>query len=264
MTFDAQAFNTHRLSFGHVAEHYDRARPTYPAEAVTWAVGPEPGRVLDLGAGTGKLTRVAVDLGLEVVAVEPDPGMRAQFDAATPGLTARGEVSLGGPGERRSRRDSSLRALAGSAEEIPLPDASVDAVIVGQAYHWFDRDKALPEIARVLRPGGKFAPIWNTRSVEEGWTKQLDEIMDSDRDKRWWSRVKDPDFGSLFGPIEDRVFHHTVVYTRERLRDMVTSRSHFLVAPPERQADVLARLDALPGDVFEMPYSTLVRKAFKR
>lgn len=239
MSFDTQAFDTHRLSFGNVAERYDRARPTYPAEAVTWAVGPEPGRVLDLGAGTGKLTRVAVELGLDVVAVEPDPGMRAQFD-----------------------RDCSLRALAGSAEEIPLPDASVDIVIVGQAYHWFDRDSALPEIARVLRPGGRFAPMWNMRSVEEGWTKRLDEILGSERDSQW-SRIKDPDFGSLFGPIEDREFLHTVVYSREQLRALVMSRSYFLVSPPQRQELMLAQLDDLPGDEFALPYHTLVRKAFK-
>jgi SAM-dependent methyltransferase len=173
MTFDA-----HRLSFGNVAEHYDRARPTYPADAVAWAVGPDARKVLDLGAGTGKLTRVALNLGLDVVAVEPDPGMRAQLDAATNGLTA----------------------LAGSAEEIPLADGCVDAVIVGQAYHWFTPEKALPEIARVLKPGGWFAPIWNMRSLDQEWTRRLDEIMNGGRTPPW-SRSNDPDYGPLFSPI---------------------------------------------------------------
>jgi len=239
MTFDA-----HRLSFGNVADHYDRARPTYPIDAVTWAIGPDARRVLDLGAGTGKLTRVALGLGLEMVAVEPDPGMRAQFDAATPGHTA----------------------LAGSAEEIPLPDGGIDAVIVGQAYHWFTPEKALPEIARVLKPGGVFAPIWNVRSIEEGWTKRLDEIM-SGSDTVSWSREKDPDFGPLFTPIEDRTFSHSVLYTAQRLRDLVASRSHYLVATPERQAEILAQVGELVAgfdEEFEMPYTTLVRKAFKR
>ena len=245
MTFDA-----HRLSFGNVAEHYDRARPGYPTDAVAWAISPDARRVLDLGAGTGKLTRVALSLGidgLELVAVEPDPGMRAQFDAATammvPGLTA----------------------LAGSAEEIPLPDGSLDAVVVGQAYHWFTPEKALPEIARVLKPGGAFAPMWNVRSTEDGWTKHLDDIMNGGKTPAW-SRAEDPDFGPLFTPIENRSFHHSILYTAQRLRDLVASRSHYLVATPEKQAETLAQVDELIGgfgEEFEMPYTTLVRKAFK-
>lgn len=238
MTFDA-----HRLSFGDVAEHYDRARPTYPDEAVAWAVGPDARRVLDLGAGTGKLTRVALGLGLDVVAVEPDAGMRAQFDAATPGLAA----------------------LAGSAEEIPLADGSVDAVVVGQAYHWFTPERALPEIARVLKPGGAFAPMWNMRSLDQDWTRRLDEIMNGGRIPPW-SRSEDPDFGPLFSPIEDRNFGHSISYTAQRLRDHVSSRSHYLVAPPEEQAEILAQVDELTAGFateFELRYNTLVRKAFK-
>lgn len=238
MTFDA-----HRLSFGSIAEHYDRARPTYPTEAVAWAVGPDPGRVLDLGAGTGKLTRVALGLGLDVIAVEPDPGMRAQFDAATPGLSA----------------------LAGSAEEIPLADGGVDAVIVGQAYHWFTPDKALPEIARVLKPGGVFAPMWNTRAPDQDWVKRLDEIINGDK-KSPWSRSEDPDFGPLFTAIEDRHFSHSVTYTAQRVRDHVSSRSDYLVASPEERARILAEVDRVTaglGEEFELRYDTLVRKAFK-
>jgi SAM-dependent methyltransferase len=139
-------------------------------------------------------------------------------------------------------------------------------VIVGQAYHWFTPEKALPEIARVLRPGGAFAPIWNMRSPEDGWTKRLDQIL-SGGDTLKWSHTQDPDFGPLFTPIEDRGFSHSVVYTRQQLRDLVGSRSHFLVATPERQAGVLAQIDELTAgldDEFLMPYTTLVRKAFKR
>lgn len=243
MTFDA-----HRLSFGTVAEHYDRARPTYPVDAVTWAVGDDARRVLDLGAGTGKLTRVALGLGLDVVAVEPDPGMRAQFDVAT-GMMVPGQT-----------------ALAGSAEEIPLADASIDAVIVGQAYHWFTLEKALPEIARVLKPGGSFAAIWNMRSTATEWTKRLDDIMSGGRTPPW-SRVKDPDFGTLFTPIENRNFSHSVIYTAKRLRDHVASRSHYLVATPREQVEILAQVDELIAGFepeFELPYTTLVRKAFRR
>lgn len=243
MTLDVETFDAHRLSFGNVADHYDRARPTYPVGAVSWAVGPDARRVLDLGAGTGKLTRAALSLGLDVVAVEPDPGMRATFDEMTSGLVA----------------------LAGSAEEIPLPDASLDAVIVGQAYHWFTPDRALPEIARVLKPGGAFAPMWNMRSADQEWTKRLDDIIDGGRKSRW-SPSQDPDFGTLFTPIEERNFGHNVVYTAQRLRDHIASRSHYLVAPPERRAEMLAQVDELTAgfeEEFDMRYNTLVRKAFK-
>ncbi|HZM75420.1 MAG TPA: class I SAM-dependent methyltransferase [Candidatus Limnocylindrales bacterium] len=238
MTFDA-----HRLSFGNIAEHYDRARPTYPVEAVMWAVGNDAKRVLDLGSGTGKLTRVALGLGLDVIAVEPDPGMRAQFDAATPGHTA----------------------LAGSAEEIPLPDGGVDAVIVGQAYHWFTPERALPEIARVLKPGGVFAPMWNMRSTEESWIKRFDEIVDGQNQRS--SDSDDADFGPLFTPVEERTFHHSIIYTAQRLRDHAASRSPYLVASPEKQAEILAQVDELTAgfaDEFELPYNTLVQRAFKR
>jgi SAM-dependent methyltransferase len=238
-------FEVHRLSFGSVAEHYDRARPTYPAEAVAWAVGPDARRVLDLGAGTGLLTRVGLSLGLEMIAVEPDPGMRTRFDAVTSGVTA----------------------LAGSAEEIPLPDGSVDAVVVGQAYHWFDRERAHPEIARVLRPGGAFAPIWNSRSSKEDWSKRLDEIMNGGRTPPW-STAKVPDFGPLFTPIEERSFTHSVWQTRQGLCDLVASRSHYLVAPPEQQAEMLAQtrelVEHLPEEGFEFPYTTFVRRALRR
>jgi len=125
-------------TFGAVAADYAEHRPGYPAAAVEWALGPAPGRkVLDLGAGTGKLTEA---LGAyDVVGVEPDPEMLAQLRADLPSVDAR----------------------EGSAEAIPLPDASVDAVLVGQAIHWFDMDRAVPEIARVLRPGGVLAGLWN-------------------------------------------------------------------------------------------------------
>jgi SAM-dependent methyltransferase len=123
--------------FGTAADGYRRFRPGYPADAVAAAVGPRPGAVLDLGAGTGKLAagiRSLPDSGVtDLIAVEPDPQMLAALRTVLPGITA----------------------LAGSAERIPVPDASADVCVVGQAMHWFDLDTALPEIARVLRPGGR-------------------------------------------------------------------------------------------------------------
>ncbi len=201
--------------------------------------GTKPARVLDLGAGTGLLTRAVLALGQEVVAVEPDPGMRAQFEAVTPGVTV----------------------LAGSAEEIPLPDESVDAVVVGQAYHWFDRERAHPEIARVLKPGGVFAPMWNDRDTDSEWTAKLEEIL-----RLPFAIDFATDFGPLFTPIEQAFFKHSVRQTREGLGRLIASRSYFLTAPPEQQAEILQRVRELTadlGDEFEMPYTTEVKRAFK-
>lgn len=119
-------------SFGQVADSYDRARPEYPEAALQWLLAAPAQRVADIGAGTGKLTGVLARLGHHVTAVEPDDRMRAQL----------------------SRRLPDITALDGTAEEIPLPDAAVDAVAFGQAWHWVDVDAVSAELARVLRPGG--------------------------------------------------------------------------------------------------------------
>lgn len=143
-------------SFGQAADFYDRFRPDYPAEAVAAAVDGAH-RVLDLGAGTGKLTRLLSATGArQVWAVEPDPQMLAVLAAATPDATV----------------------LRGSAEQIPLPDAAVDVVVVGQALHWFDLDSALPEIARVLETGGRLACLWNSSDVRDPFTEQWVEALD--------------------------------------------------------------------------------------
>ncbi len=123
------------LSFGAAAVTYERARPSYPDEAIDWLLPPGARRVLDLGAGTGKLTRGLRDRGLDVVAVEPSAGMRDQLARVLPGV----------------------RALAGTAERIPLAGHAVDAVLVAQAWHWVDPARAVPEAARVLAAGGRSA-----------------------------------------------------------------------------------------------------------
>jgi SAM-dependent methyltransferase len=237
------------LSFGPAAASYDRVRPGYPVAALRWALGGHPLRVVDLGAGTGILSRALADLGHEVLAVEPDGAMRAQLSRAGPHLTA----------------------LAGAAERIPLPDGSVDAVVAGQAYHWFDPEPAHAEIARVLRAGGGFAPLWNRRDESVPWVAALSTISDDDTAGRG---IREPatdlsSFGPRFGPVRRRVFRHTVRYTPETLVGLVATRSYYLTAPPPRQLELERRVrhlcatdPALAGrEAFDLPYLTEVYRA---
>ncbi|MCO1655205.1 class I SAM-dependent methyltransferase [Pseudonocardia humida] len=150
-------------SFGPAAAAYAAFRPGYPRAAVEWALQPvlgasEPPRLLDLGAGTGKLTATLLEFG-PVTAVEPDEGMLAQLRARLPEVQAR----------------------SGTAEEVPAEDSSVDAVLVGQAWHWFDHDRALAEAARVLRPGGVLAALWNSDDLAVEWVRGYREALYSQR-----------------------------------------------------------------------------------
>lgn len=237
------------LSFGAAAATYDQTRPTYPEAALRWALGDRPLRVIDLGAGTGILSRVLLRLGHEVVPVEPDEAMRAQFRKATPGVTP----------------------LAGRAEEIPLPDASVDAVVAGQAYHWFDKERTHAELARVIRPGGRFAPVWNVRDASAPWVAALSAIAD---DALGGHGIREADrspssFGEGFSRPERATFDHRVRHTPESLLAMVTTRSSYLTAPPAVRATIEQRVrqlcathpDLAGRDSFDMPYQTVVLRA---
>ncbi|MCG5471907.1 class I SAM-dependent methyltransferase [Micromonospora sp. LAH09] len=245
------ADHTQALSFGAAAADYDRFRPRYPDVAVRWALDglTSPARIVDLGAGTGILTRGVLALGHEVTPVEPDPDMRAQLAAATPGLTA----------------------LAGNAESVPLPDEVADAVVVGQAYHWFDREPAHVEIARVLRPGGTFAPIWNMRDDRVDWVAELGRIAHlGDNAGNVFERYTD--FGPAFEPIELGEFSHHTTLTPEEVVAMLHTRSYWLTAPAERRATVdqelrklLATHPDLAGrETVELPYRTIVLRARRR
>ncbi|SIN24875.1 class I SAM-dependent methyltransferase [Micromonospora cremea] len=246
------ADHTHALSFGAAASDYDRFRPTYPQEAVRWALDglSDSAQVVDLGAGTGILTRVVRALGHQVRPVEPDPGMRAQLDAATPDVTA----------------------LAGNAESMPLPDGSADAVLVGQAYHWFDKERAHAEVARVLRPGGTFAPIWNVRDEQAAsWVVELSRIAGI-RDNSADLLKQVTGFGPAFGPMEVAQFAHRTLLTPEELLGMLHTRSYWLTASGEERDEVdrkarnlLASHPDLAGrETFELPYRTLAFRARRR
>lgn len=218
---EADAKARHAGSFGAAADSYERGRPSYPAEALDWLLPPDVVRVLDLGAGTGKLTRDLAARGLDVVAVEPSDGMRAQLSRGLPGVTV----------------------LAGTAEGIPLDSASVDAVLVAQAWHWVDPSRAVPEAARVLRPGGRLGLLWNCREEPEGWARDLGRIL------RTLGFMEDhsgnPLVGAPFGPVERHDVRWTDQITAEGLVDLVASRSYFIVRPPAEQAAVLAEVRRL-------------------
>lgn len=205
-------------SFGEVADAYERARPGYPDDAVRWLTGGDPCRVVDLGAGTGKLTRSLVALGHEVTAVEPLPEMLDHLRAAVPGATA----------------------LEGSAEAIPLPDGAADVVVCAQSFHWFDHGVALPEIARVLRPGGRLALVWNTRDDTTPWVATLSDTVCGRETIEERDAYEPVDASGLFGPVERAVFAFAQPLDRETLLDLVLSRSYCAVRSEAERAPVLA------------------------
>ena len=202
-------------SFGAVAAAYERGRPPYPPEAVDWLLPAGASRVLDLGAGTGKLTRQLRDRGLDVIAVEPSEGMREQLARAVPGVPVH----------------------AGSAEEIPLPDHSVDAVLVAQAWHWVDRSRAVPEAARVLVPGGRLGLVWNIRDEREDWVAELGRILHDPGDHHRQDRGI---IGPPFGPVERCDVEWTHRLSRDELIDLAASRSYVITMPDRERAAVLA------------------------
>ena len=211
------------LSFGPVAEAYERARPGYPPEAVAWLAGGPPRDVVDLGAGTGKLTRLLAAAGHRVVAVEPLPEMRTALERAVPGV----------------------RALPGTGEEMPLPDASADVVTVAQAFHWFDQAAALAEIARVLRPGGGLGIVWNTRDEHEPWVAELSDAA-TGREGVEAYEVEDVVAESgCFGSVERETFALAQRLDLATLRDLVLSRSYCAVLTPDERRPVLDRVERI-------------------
>ncbi|GEA81983.1 class I SAM-dependent methyltransferase [Cellulomonas uda] len=211
-------------SFGRGVEAYAAARPTYPAEAVAWLVPPDARDVVDVGAGTGKLTAGLVALGgLRVTAVEPDDVMRAALSAALAGVDAR----------------------RGTAEDTGLPDACADVVTVGQAWHWFDPVAASAEVARVLRPGGSLSLVWNV--VAEGVTSWADAYFEIVHrgDTLDYSRREAPLAGPQIGPWQRTDVVWTRTITAPALRALAASRSHLIAMSPAERDALLAEVDAL-------------------
>jgi SAM-dependent methyltransferase len=207
------------LSFGPQAAAYERGRPSYPPEAIDWLLPTGARDVLDLGAGTGKLTTRLVERGLDVVAVDP--------------LAEMLEVL------RKSLPDTP--ALLGTAEEIPLADNSVDAVLVAQAWHWIDPARAIPELVRVLRPGGRLGLVWNTRDERLGWVRELGRIIGSDGDPGR-TQVTMPE------PFTDTARHEvewTNYLTPQALIDLVASRSYCITSPAEVRTKTLDQVREL-------------------
>jgi SAM-dependent methyltransferase len=210
-------------TFGGVAEVYERTRPGYPKEAVRWMLGSTPGTVLELGAGTGKLTSLLLDQDHRVVATDPAEQMlrpmRKQLKAA--------------------------RLVQGSAEQIPVASSSVDAVVAGQAFHWFEADRALGEIARVLRPGGTLALVWNVRDETVPWVRRLGRLIGSEQPEDPTELLEE---SGLFDGVERRTFRHWQEVFRDSLLGLVESRSRVAELPEEERAKVLDQVGELYDD----------------
>ena len=210
-------------AFDGVADEYERGRPGYPREAIDWVLGSEPLEVLDLGAGTGKLTAAVLDAGHRVSAVEPLVRMRAILQDRLP----------------------AARVLEGTAEQLPLADASVDAVVVGAAFHWFDQSAALAEVARVLRPPGVLGLLGNSFDTSVPWVASLREILGPPAIQRpgHWPAVAV--LAELFEEVSDEQFAHNQHVERSTLRDLASSRSSLAIMGTQERELVLERIDAL-------------------
>jgi SAM-dependent methyltransferase len=247
-------------SFGAVAAQYAEHRPEYTEAAVRWCVAPlgrdlAELRVLDLGAGTGKLTGLLARLGADVTAVEPDEAMLTELRRQLP----------------------SVRALHGPAEAIPLPERSVDAVLCGQSLHWFDLSRALPEIARVLVAGGTLAALWNSDDDRVPWVAGLRDASEDAASPVLSQRRRDTasfsvgQFGDLFEPVARAEFANSLPRTAQSLVATMATHSHVLVLPqPDRDRlldQVRAYLGSRPetqAGEFELPMVTTVLRTVRR
>jgi SAM-dependent methyltransferase len=228
---------------------YEAARPSYPPDAVSWFVdhlhiGPGT-RVCDLAAGTGKLTRLLAPTGAPLLAAEPVEGMRTIFHELLP----------------------TVPVVAATAEALPFASASLDAITVAQAWHWFDAERAAAECARVIKPGGGLGLVWNARDRSEPWVNDVWSVVDRVEKRAPWrdhEKWSDSALGAMpeFGPVQPAVFHHRQQATREGMMRRMASVSHVAVLPAAERAAVLDEvrviLDTHPSlqgqEVLSIPY----------
>jgi len=239
----------HAESFTHNADAYAAVRPGYPPAAVDLLVPSDARDVLDLAAGTGKLTEPLVARGLRVVAVEPAEGMREQLVGRLP----------------------QVEVLDGTAERIPLPDASVDAVTVAQAWHWFDEPVAAAEVARVLRPGGTLGIVWNDRDEDVPWVGAYGALLHEAAGPQL-ARGTHPTLGDAFTDVLRTDVRWEHVLAPEDLVRLAGTRSYALVLPPDEREALLERVRTLVTthpdlaglDRVPVPYVTRVYTARRR
>ena len=233
-------------SFDQVSDAYARARPSYPREAAVWLAGGTTDVVLELAAGTGKLTEQLVALGHRVLATDPSPEMLAQLAGRLPDTPR----------------------LVAPAEDIPLRAGSAGLVVAAQAYHWFDPERALPEIARVLRPGGVFAAVWNLRDERIPWVRRLGTLIGTQEQNN--DPTDDLDRSGMFEPAQSATFRFWQPLDQRSLRDLVTSRSNVATLPQTQRDELLRKVDALyeeygrGADGMLLPYLTRCYRAVVR
>ena len=245
-------------SFGAAAAAYEQGRPDYPVEAVAWLLEPAGAhpRIVDIGAGTGKLTRVVAELvagagaegrGAEVIAVDPDAEMLGELRRSLP----------------------SIRTLIGTAEALGLPDESVDAAVLGQTWHWVDPVAGSAEIGRVLKPGGVLGLVWNIRDESVPWVARLTEIMKGSNAEQLMADGG-PEVAAPFGALTARTWQWERPMTRAALSAMVHSRSYVITAEPaEREridreiAELFDEIGAVGDATVPLPYVTYTFRAVK-
>lgn len=241
-------------AFDRVAAEYERGRPDYPRSVVDALGLPDGARVADVGAGTGKLTRALAAAGFDVVAVEPSEAMREALRAAVPGV----------------------EVVDGTAEALPLADASVDAITSADAFHWFDGERAAPELARVLRPGGPLLVIANTAAGEAAaagaaWAAELIDELNAVRPAHPAFTLDQGrvavEASPLFGPFARTEVVHVHPATRASMLDFIASISYVSLLPDADRAALLERVDALMArhgvEAVDQPLRTTIHRAVR-
>ena len=241
-------------SFGAAAGDYEAARPDYPFEAVAWMLEKMPHgsrRIADVGAGTGKLTRVLADApDAEVIAIDPDEAMLATLRTAVPGVPT----------------------FLGTAEQLPVPNASLDAVVLGQAWHWVDPVAGSAEIGLAVRSGGVLGLIWNIRDEREEWVRRLTEIMHSSSAENMVNgpTSQGPQIAAPFGRVEVERWDWVRPMTRAQVHRMADSRSHLITASVSERRGIHDEMDALFDELgltweqaIDLPYVTTAYRAVR-